>query len=80
MLKKFHRKLERNGIKAKFRHAADTSGNNYLHIQSVRLSTDIEATVTPDYQIQLAIPYRRYQSSPSAAIDIIFALAKEGTA
>ena len=76
-LQKFHRKLKRNGIKAKLRHS---DGSNYLHIESVRLPTDIDAAVTPDYQIELAIPYRRYTSSPDAAIDIIFALAKERTA
>lgn len=79
-LKKFHRKLERNGIKAKLHLAAGTSGFNYLHVKSVRLPTNIDVTITPEYEIELSIPYRKYQSSPNTAIDIIFALAKEATA
>jgi hypothetical protein len=80
ILKNYRKELSRNGIKSKLRLVSERYDFDHLHVESVKIKTSIDVTPADNDQIQLAIPYRRYQAAPDAAIQIIIDLAKKGTA
>lgn len=79
LLRDFQNRLAENGVESQLRLVADRSPYNYIHIDAVRIKTNLDVTVTEDYQIEIALTYQRFRMAPNGAMDIIFSLAKEGT-
>ena len=80
ILKNFRKQLSQNGIRSKLCLASSSHDVDHLNVKSVKIKTNIDVTAADNNEIQLAIPYRRYQAAPDAAIQIIIELAKKGAA
>lgn len=77
LLRSFQEKLTKSGIESQLRLFTEHSHNNNIHIDSVRIKTNLDVTVTEDYQLEIMLTGQRYRAAPNAAIGIIFALAKK---
>jgi hypothetical protein len=77
LLRDFQKRLAENGIESQLRLFTEHSRDNRIHIDAVRIRTNLDVTVTEDYQLEIALTGQRYRAEPDAAVDLIFALVRK---
>ena len=80
LLQGFRDSLASKGIESKLCLIADRYNCNHLCVQAARINVSIDITVTKDYQLEFAFTYPRFYAKPEAALDILSALSRKGSA
>lgn len=80
ILRDFHTTLAESGIESKLCLTTDRYNNDHLCVETKRINTSIDITVTSDYRLEMAFWYPRFYASPETAIDILSVIATKGSA